>query len=453
MRILKLSRQGADVVDSWEDGDLLDDSLSQRRLARRLLDVGMIHPLVGRGSSPDLAGIPGRSDLTVIVPVYDNPDGLDRCLDALAGLQVVVVDDASDDDISHRRVAKQHGATYVRRDDNGGPGMARSSGLGRVDTEFVAFVDADVEVGAGWYAGLAGHFADPTVMAVAPRIRSRRGAGLLAAYEREHSPLDLGNSPSSVGPGRVVSYVPTAVLVARTSAITAIGGFDPDLRWGEDVDLVWRLIEAGAVVRYDPAVQVTHDPRSDWSAWIVQRLHYGASAAALGRRHGDKIAPARCSRWSAGAWALAAAGHPAIGGVVAAGSTAALARRLESLPHPRIEALRLAGKGHLMAGLGFARATSRAWWPLALAISVVRPGRRRAMAALVMAPAVVDWLQGGRSHGAWRMIALRTADDMVYGIGVWKGVVIERTLTPLRPVLSDWPGRRAAVEDTTVRRS
>ena len=51
-----------------------------------------------------------------------------------------------------------------------------------------------------------------------------------------------------------VAYVPTAALLVRRAALG--DGFDESLRNGEDVDLVWRLIEAGWRVRYEPAVQV-----------------------------------------------------------------------------------------------------------------------------------------------------------------------------------------------------
>ena len=38
----------------------------------------------------------------------------------------------------------------------------------------------------------------------------------------------------------------------RRAALEQLGGFAEDLRFGEDVDLVWRLVEAGHRVRYDP---------------------------------------------------------------------------------------------------------------------------------------------------------------------------------------------------------
>jgi len=441
LRIMKLSAVGADLVDSWVDGEPLGPNPAHRKLARRLLDAGMAHPR-------PIAVRP--LDVTVIVPVYDNVDGLDRCLRALGDVPTVVVDDASSDAVSHRRVARDHSAEYIRRADNGGPGAARVTGMDSIKSEFVAFVDSDLEVRSGWLSGLCGHFDDPAVVAVAPRVRSRRAPGLLAAHERFHSPLDLGEVPGNVGPGRAISYVPTAALVARTAAIEAVGGFDPDLRWGEDVDLIWRLTDAGGVVRYEPSVEVVHDPRPDWRGWLNQRRRYGASAASLAKRHGSKVAPARCSWWSAGAWAMNLAGHPVAGAAVAAGSTAALTRKLESIPHPTAEAVRLAGRGHMYAGLGLDRATARVWWPPALLLAAWRPNLRKGITVAILTPAIVDWASGKRPAGAAKSIFLRTLDHMAYGVGVWEGVLRERTITPLLPDFSEWPGRTAAVDETTV---
>ena len=51
--------------------------------------------------------------------------------------------------------------------------------------------------------------------------------------------------------------MPTAALVVRRAVLE--DGLDTALRYGEDVDLVWRLHDAGWRVRYDPAVVVgTH---------------------------------------------------------------------------------------------------------------------------------------------------------------------------------------------------
>ena len=127
----------------------------------------------------------------------------------------------------------------VRRETSGGPGAARNEGVGLADTELVAFLDSDCVAPAGWIDQLAGHFDDPRVAAVAPTVR---------ALDGRRSLLDMGNRPAEVRPGRPVGYVPSAALLVRRAALPQ-RPFDPALRYGEHVDLIWRLIDAGWRVR------------------------------------------------------------------------------------------------------------------------------------------------------------------------------------------------------------
>jgi mycofactocin system glycosyltransferase len=317
-------------------------------------------------------------------------------------------------------------AAAVRHDVSRGPAAARGAGLALVTTPFVAFVDADVRVPPGWLAGLLPHFADERVALVAPRVRSAPSAGRLARYEADRSPLDLGPEPARVRAGTRVSYVPAAAVVCRVDALRALGGFDPALRYGEDVDLVWRLDEAGWRVRYEPAVEVLHAPRQTWGAWWRQRHSYGSSAAALARRHPGALSPVRMNGWSAAAWVAAVAGHPVVGALIGAGSSAALVPKLPAVP-PRV-ALRLAGTGTLRAGQPLADAVRRAWWPLLVVAAIRSRTARRALVAAAVA--------AGRP--------LRLVDDVAYSTGVWSGMWRERTLAPIVPRFSAWPGRRRA---------
>ena len=196
---------------------------------------------------------------------------------------------------------------------NVGPGGARNAGLALVHTEFVAFIDTDVDIDETALAPLLAHFDDPRVALVAPRIRPAQAAGCLAAYERRHSPLDRGVEPGRIAPTTRVSFVPAAVIVCRTAAVRDIGGFDASLRFGEDVDLVWRLVAAGHRCRYEPSVVAGHQVRPTMGSWWRQRVGYGSSAAPLARRHPGALAPFRMSGWSAAGWASVAAGFPVAG--------------------------------------------------------------------------------------------------------------------------------------------
>jgi mycofactocin glycosyltransferase len=419
LRMFRLSPAGGRAFEHIAAGD----DVARSKLVDRLLDAGAIHPRPG--CTPHGAG-----DVTVVVPAFGVDSNTLRdlvtCCPGVAN--VIVIDDASDP-----RVAAIAGTKVLRLRTNAGPAVARNAGLGAVTTPLVAFVDTDVRLSAGWLQPLLGHLADERVGLVAPRVASMPAPGPIARYERGHSPLDLGPAPGRIAPGTRLSYVPAAALLVRADALRAIGGFDRSLRVGEDVDAVWRLVEAGWRCRYEPASVVHHAPRASWKALVGQRVAYGSAAAPLARRHRGALAPVRVSGWSGGVWGLLAAGRPFAALGLAGATTAALVPKLRGVPPA--ESVRLAGLGHLYAGRSLADAARRAWWPLLLAGAVVSR-RVRWVAALAALPALLD---GG---------VPRLVDDLAYGAGVWKGVLAERDPAPLIPELTSWPGRSTSPDAT-----
>ncbi len=465
LRLLRLAPGGVRLLGALAGGAAVPAGAGAQRLVRRLLDGGLVHPRPGRGRlSP--------ADVSVVVPVRDDAGPLARLLTDGAALdrvaRVVVVDDGSIDPDEVRRVCAAAtgvpaaGVELVWCPRPGGPGSARTVGLDRCDTALVAFVDADCVPGPGWLEPLLPHFEDPAVAAVAPRVRPAAPPSetahqpapslVLLAYEEHCSPLDLGAAEDRVRPGGRVPYVPTAALVARRHALHAVGGFDRTMSVGEDVDLVWRLGGAGWTIRYEPAALVHHDARPDLTEFVFQRCRYGTSAAPLARRHAGSLAPLRVSGWSAAAWGLAALGRPAAGAAVATTTTALLARRLGALAQPHREALRIAGRGHLMAGRSIAEALRRVWWPVLVPLALVSRRARRLALAAALVPALAEWVERRPRLDPLRWCALRLLDDLAYGAGVWAGCWRERTVAPLVPDLSNWPGRRSAVEDTPAGR-
>jgi mycofactocin system glycosyltransferase len=236
-----------------------------------------------------------------------------------------------------------------------------------------------------------------------------------------------------------VSYVPATVLVCRVDALRAVGGFDESLRYGEDVDLVWRLAAAGWRCRYEPSVVVRHRTRASLREWVGQRIQYGGSAAPLSRRHRGAVAPVRISGWSAVTWGAIAAGAVGKGLVVGVGTTLALVRKLHNVPPT--ECLRLAGLGHVFAGRLLLSTFLRAWWPVAAVLAVVSPRARRVLAVAAVAMAAADWQREKPDLDLVSYVALRRLDDVAYGTGVWLGAWRHRTAAPLLPVFANWPPR------------
>lgn len=420
LRLFRLTERGDRLLVALVESGIWDPvGESESALRDRLSEAGAVHP------APRPVDANGRDatagEVTVVIPVRDDVPGLAALLGDLSASasdaqrrKIVVVDDGSRDSAAVTTLAAANRATLVRHDRPRGPAAARNTGLDAVDTPLVAFVDADVRAPAGWLEPLLAHLAAPRVVAVAPRVRTTGGNGVLARYDQDRGPLDMGAAPALVRPRSKVGYVPSAALVVRTENARALGGFDEQLRFGEDVDFVWRLGKAGGAVRYEPVAVVTHRPRSSVREWLRQRVDYGSSAAELNRLHRGAVAPLVVSPWSAAVWTAIALGHPVVGVGLAAGSAAALANELPALDPRRAAVLAL--RGHLGAGRQIARALVRPWWPLTLGAAVVSRRARRVAVAAVTTHLVTT--PGGPLT---RVLAL--VDDMAYSVGVSKGVL------------------------------
>ena len=433
-RLLRLAPAAQDML---ADGRLKVSDAVSAELARTLLDATVAHPRP--------AGGPSHHDITVVIPVRDNACGLRRLVASLRGLRIIVVDDGSSTPIQQEDFVGTHTAIDVlRHAQSKGPAAARNTGLAACQTGFVAFLDSDVVPRRGWLEALLGHFCDPTVALVAPRIVGMTHTDhLVGRYEAVRSSLDLGQREAPVIPYTSVSYVPSAAIVCRTSAVRGIAGFDETLRSGEDVDLCWRLVEAGARLRYEPIAQVAHDHRTQLRDWIARKAFYGGSAAPLSVRHPDKIAPLMISGWALTAWILMAIGSSF--GYLASLFVAALtgrriAKSVQGADTQIWDVLGVAFRGLWSAALQLASAICRHYWPVALLAAIAwRPCRRVVLVAAVL-DGVVDWASrrqaaddDARPIGLVTYLLLKRLDDLAYGLGLWYGVLRERNIGPLKP--------------------
>jgi mycofactocin system glycosyltransferase len=433
LRALTLSTRGTTLVSGWLAGQPVAEDAAQRALARRLLDAGLADP------DPPAGPPEALHDVTVVVPVYADPERLRACLAPLAGgPRVIVVDDGSPDPDPIAAAANEIGARYVRHAQNRGPSAARNTGLHTATTPLVAFLDADCVPPAGFPGRLLDHLADPAVGLVAPRITSsERGRGPIAAYERSRSALDMGPRPSRVRPYSTVWYVPSAAMLARRAARG--GGFDEGLVLGEDVDLVWRLHDAGWQVRYDPAVSVDHEDRVRPAAWLRRRVAYNESVAPLLARHPERVPVLFLAPPAALAWAAGLAGGPLVPLLALTGVRAVRLRRTLAGYVPRAGALasRISLEITVREGRDLARALAGPWAPFALTAIAAAGPRRRGLAvrvgALLGAMAIGDWLTDRPALDPFRYGALRLADESTRGLGIWLGCLRARDFRGLLP--------------------
>lgn len=471
-RVMRLSAAGRRAWGELRTGPVR--SAGGAALARRLTDAGLAHPrppaLHGRTIRSGLRSpaLPSRAELalvgnraavrdervnecsvTVVVPVRDRAAMLRQCLAGLGVVHpVVVVDDGSRDPDALADIAAAHSATLVRRPHCGGPAAARNSGLAVVRSELVAFVDSDCIAPAGWIEELVPHFADPLVAAVAPRILALESSTSAGRYGEVAGSLDMGAREGRVVPGSRLAYLPSAALLVRRDALRDIGLFDEGLRYGEDVDLIWRLHAAGLRVRYDPSVQVYHREPQHWPELLTRRFRYGTSAAPLAQRHPNALAPLVVQPWHAATALAALTGRPVPTATAFGLSVLATRRTLRRVGLPTTGAVGTAGNGLHQTWLGLGRfmiqfaGAGVAGLLISGAGTRQRRRFRRAVAtSLLLGTPLATYFRQRPRLDPIRFVLGQLADHAAYGAGVWAGCLRHRTIVPITPVLARRPRR------------
>jgi len=472
-RLLRLSPSGRRALDEIEAGPVV--SPGGAALGRLLTDAGLatVRSEAGAGFAGvagtfHIPGMLGMPDVTVVVPVRDRDAELDRCLSAMGGLfPVVVVDDGSAKPVRVATIAACHQARLVRRPTAGGPAMARNTALRVVHSPLVAFLDSDCVAHPAWIQALASHFDDPLVGAVAPRVlgrsagsnrhlgtspllpakpKSRAWAPQLKGPAHRTSPLDMGPSSGSVAPRTARPYVPTAALLVRRAIL--LDGFDENLRFGEDVDLVWRLIDAGWRVRYDASVIVEHVEPAELSTLLARSYRYGASAAPLALRHPGRLAHVVLPPGPAATIGALAVGRPDVAGLAFTATAFTLWRRAQPAGLSLRAAVALSAKSVWRTWLGLGRSATQFALPTfgLAALATLLPhqwwardhrrctiwARRLGVASCLLVPTLADAERPIR-RATPRSTIGALLERAAYGTGVLAGCWRHRTVAPLLP--------------------
>jgi glycosyltransferase involved in cell wall biosynthesis len=247
--------------------------------------------------------------LTVCICTRDRPHYVSDCLGGLArqtagqdAFAVLVVDSGSTGDTPAELallVAPIPNATLVRVNQPG-ESLARNAGAWACGTPYIDYIDDDAIPADDWVERILAALAEsnpplavlggrvlPLWEAPLPAWWPPRLRGVLSIIEAEGQG-DYG------APGLPADLAPYGVnMVVNVLALLAIGGFgDAVGRFGTvllsdtDVQLAWRLRQAGQPVRYDSRVVVHHQIQAArlTPEWLLSRLYWQGASTVLTRR-------------------------------------------------------------------------------------------------------------------------------------------------------------------------
>jgi len=227
---------------------------------------------------------------SVVVPTFQRPDALERCLDALGAqtlererFEVIVVDDGSREP-PRAIVARAAAALDVRllEQPNAGPATARNTGARAARGAYVVFTDDDCRPDPEWLRAIDTAAACHPGCAIGGRVVNALGDGLYSTASQLLIDFlyDYFNVDETGG-----RFFITSNLALPACAFHDIGGFDVSfpLAAAEDRDLCDRWRETGRPMIYCEQAVVHHAHALGLRSFCRQHFNYGRGAFHLHR--------------------------------------------------------------------------------------------------------------------------------------------------------------------------
>jgi O-antigen biosynthesis protein len=226
--------------------------------------------------------------VSVVVCSYNGGTTLRQCLESLLAIdypdyEVILVDDGSTDET--KEIAARFPSVRTIHGPNRGLSAARNIGLEAATGSIVAYTDSDC-------------FADPHWLTQLVYQLERTGADGVGGpnLTPDDGPLAACVAASPGQPTHVLEddqtaeHVPGCNMAFRRDALLAVNGFNPRYRKaGDDVDLCWRLQDAGMWITFAPGAFVWHHRRQNPRTYLKQQAGYGEAEGLLWFRHPEKF--------------------------------------------------------------------------------------------------------------------------------------------------------------------
>jgi GT2 family glycosyltransferase len=225
--------------------------------------------------------------ISVVVCSYNGSRTIRDTMEGLKKLEypnfeVIVVDDGSKDNLAD--IVREYPVNLITTP-NQGLSNARNTGMKHALGEIIAYLDDDAYPDPHWLHYLAyAYLTTPHACIGGPNIIPADDGPIATC---------VANAPG--GPVHVLisdeiaEHVPGCNLSIRKDVLTQIGGFDPIYRnAGDDVDLCWRVQQAGHTIGFHPGALVWHHRRNSLKAYWKQQVGYGKAESLLEAKWPEK---------------------------------------------------------------------------------------------------------------------------------------------------------------------
>ncbi len=238
--------------------------------------------------------------VSIIVPTYNRPDALRRCLSSLAGLavespqfEVIVVDDGSTGSCAGIVADELAGLDWkFLRQENKGPATARNLGASHAQGRYLAFVDDDCSLPKDWLI-MVGRFLDGKTLLGGQTVNLLTN-NIFAAASQELVEFLYGYFSQN---SREAQFITSNNMIVPTALFMSVGGFSRQFKKAaaEDRDFCDRWLLTGHGIRFVQEIIVEHWHELTLCKFLRQHFGYGLGASLYhemrGARRGTAIRP------------------------------------------------------------------------------------------------------------------------------------------------------------------
>ena len=233
---------------------------------------------------------------SIIVPVYNRPDEVDELLESLTlqtlkDFEVIIVEDGSIKpckDVCDKYASILDLHYYAK--ENSGPGQSRNYGAERSNGEWLIILDSDVVLPKGYLEAVEKSLTSHLLPL--PSISAWGGPD---AAHPSFTPVQKAISYSMTsffttggirgGKAKLDKFYPRSFNMGiRRDVYLQLEGFTK-MRFGEDIDFSYRIVEAGYMPRLFPNAWVWHKRRTDFRKFFRQVYNSGIARINLEKRH------------------------------------------------------------------------------------------------------------------------------------------------------------------------
>ena len=238
---------------------------------------------------------------SIVIAIRNEAQHIEKCIDSVFSqdykgeYEVIVVDGMSDDGTYKllKKLQKKYTLKLLKNPKlNAAAG--RNIGIENSKGDFIAFIDGDAVASKNWLSQIENVFGKKDVAGVGgpdmlPKDstdKARRIGHVMTSPLVRGGRFNPSTQHSLSEEEKYVEHIPTCNLCLKREIFDKAGMFDEEFVKGQDLELNYRIVNAGYKLLYSPKIKVIHHRKNHIRDFARQIYKWAKAKVAIIKKHG-----------------------------------------------------------------------------------------------------------------------------------------------------------------------